>query len=112
VLVDPQFQLVLMQLLAQLFQHPEIVAAMTKCFEQVAQAPEVTQATTQLVQAAAQELLSDEQVLEESRRFIADVMGDDSLQKEGGDALWNSLNYAIKPGFIKYVSTILGLLYL
>lgn len=63
VLVDPQFQLVLMQLLAQLFQHPEIVAAMTKCFEQVAQAPEVTQATTQLVQAAAQELLSDEQVV-------------------------------------------------
>lgn len=31
-------------------------------------------------------------------------MGDDSLQKEGGDALWNSLNYALKPGFIKYVS--------
>lgn len=41
------------------------------------------------------------QVVEESRRFIADVMGDDSLQKEGGDALWNSLNYALKPGFIK-----------
>ena len=31
-------------------------------------------------------------------------MGDDALQKEGGDALWNSVTHALKPGAIRYVS--------
>lgn len=42
-------------------------------------------------------------MLNESRKFIANVMGDDSLQKEGGDALWKSLHYALQPGMMKYV---------
>lgn len=44
------------------------------------------------------------QVQEESRCFVAEVMGDDKLQREGGDALWNSVRHALKPGFIRYVS--------
>ena len=31
-------------------------------------------------------------------------MGDDALQKEGGDALWNSVTHALKPGAIRYVT--------
>lgn len=31
-------------------------------------------------------------------------MGDDMLQKEGGDALLNSVKHALKPGFIRYAA--------
>lgn len=41
------------------------------------------------------------QILEESRKFAGDVMGDDRLQKEGGDAIWKSLHYALQPGVIR-----------
>lgn len=108
VLTDPAVQAQLVTVLAQLVQHPEFVSGVVVALTGVARAPEVVHAATELVQAAAQDLLADEQVVEESRRFIADVMGDDSLQKEGGDALWNSLNYALKPGFIKYVSCLVS----
>ena len=30
-------------------------------------------------------------------------MGDDALQKEGGDAIWNSVTHALKPGAIRCV---------
>jgi hypothetical protein len=28
-------------------------------------------------------------------------MGDDSLQKEGGNAIWRSMHYAMQPGIIR-----------
>lgn len=41
------------------------------------------------------------QISQQSRQFIADVVGDDLLQKEGGHALWQSIKYAIQPGIIR-----------
>jgi len=31
-------------------------------------------------------------------------MGDDKIQREGGDAIWNSISHALRPGLKKYVS--------
>jgi hypothetical protein len=39
--------------------------------------------------------------LSQSRQFIAEVMGDDLLQKEGGNALINTVYHALKPGMIR-----------
>lgn len=41
------------------------------------------------------------QVSQQSRLFIAEVVGDDLLQKEGGHALWQSIKYALSPGIIR-----------
>jgi hypothetical protein len=41
------------------------------------------------------------QVSQQSRHFIAEVVGDDLLQKEGGQALWQSIKYALEPGVIR-----------
>ena len=30
-------------------------------------------------------------------------MGDDMLQREGGDAIWNSVTHAVKPLLVRYV---------
>ena len=50
------------------------------------------------------------QIIAQSKDFVTDVMGDDALQKEGGDALWNSVTHALKPGAIRYVTAFLFLL--
>jgi hypothetical protein len=47
------------------------------------------------------------QIIAQSKDFVTDVMGDDALQKEGGDALWNSVTHALKPGAIRYVTAYL-----
>lgn len=44
------------------------------------------------------------QIIAQSKDFVTDVMGDDALQKEGGDALWNSVTHALKPGAIRCVT--------
>lgn len=36
-----------------------------------------------------------------NRKFVADVMGDDLLQQEGGNALMKSVTYALQPGLIR-----------
>ena len=41
------------------------------------------------------------QIISRSKEFVADVMGDDMLQKEGGDALWKSVSHALKPGLTR-----------
>lgn len=44
----------------------------------------------------------NEDVISQSREFIADVMGDDKIQREGGDALWNSVSHALRPGLNRF----------
>ena len=46
-------------------------------------------------------VLSDHKVLLHSQNFVADVMSDENLQREGGTAIWKSVNHAIKPGMVK-----------
>ena len=43
------------------------------------------------------------------RKFVADVMGDDMLQQEGGDALMRSVTYALQPGLIRITGFTLAL---
>ena len=43
-------------------------------------------------------------MIDQSKAFVATVMGDDTLQKEGGDALWNGVLHALTPGAIRLVN--------
>jgi hypothetical protein len=54
-----------------------------------------------LADASAQ-VLEDEEIIQQSRVFIADVVGDELLHKEGGNALWKTVYYAMKPGVVRY----------
>lgn len=42
------------------------------------------------------------QVVSRSKEFVAEVMGDDTLQREGGDALFKSVYHALTPGLYRY----------
>lgn len=64
----------------------------------------VTDQTITVLQSASTSLLTDEEVKTESRKLVANIMGDDSLQRESGEALWNSVLYALQPGVIRFAS--------
>jgi hypothetical protein len=57
-----------------------------------------------VLQKSSAEVLADQQILEQSKQFIVDVVGDEVLHKEGGHALWNTVYYAVKPGIRRYVN--------
>jgi len=46
-------------------------------------------------------ILGDSDVVAQSRGFVVEVMGDELIQREGGDAIWNSVKHALKPGIIR-----------
>ena len=48
-------------------------------------------------------LLRCDQISERAREFVQDVMRDDRLQREGGDAIWNSVYHATVPGAVRYI---------
>ncbi len=63
------------------------------------------------MQKSSAEVLEDEEIIQQSRIFIADVVGDELLHKEGGNALWKTVYYALKPGVVRLVSVISTLSY-
>lgn len=49
------------------------------------------------------QILADQTVVAQSRDFVVEVMGDELIQREGGDALWNSVKHALKPGMRGFI---------
>eukprot|EP01038_Epipyxis_sp_PR26KG_P013772 gene13772-18471_t len=98
---SPKLKSAIVQLLGQLAADPEVINILVELCQHVAVQPEVQQALTLLLSSSAQEVIADNQVKAQSREFITDVMGDDMLQKEGGNALWNTVSHALKPGLIR-----------
>mmetsp|Transcript_8771 Transcript_8771/g.14587 ORF Transcript_8771/g.14587 Transcript_8771/m.14587 type:complete len:415 (-) Transcript_8771:175-1419(-) len=101
VLADPQIKQALVAVVSDLCQDAEVMQAVTKLTLKVLETKEVNEATTALLSASTGEVMQDVEVLQQSRQFVAEVMGDDVLQKEGGNALWKSISYALKPGLIR-----------
>jgi hypothetical protein len=73
---------------------------------------EVRLALSALLSEAALSVLRDGAVTHLSREFVADVMGDDDLHKEGGHALWHSLAYALQPGLLRFLFYSYSLLFM
>lgn len=59
------------------------------------------QATGNLLTGISTTILGDQEVVAQSRDFVVEVMGDELIQREGGDAIWNSVRHALKPGIIR-----------
>lgn len=100
---EPAFVASVKLLLVQLGKDPELFSLLVTLLTAVAADPSVVQTTQNLVKSSTQTVLSDHQIINRSKEFVADVMGDDMLQKEGGDALWKSVSHALKPGLTRIV---------
>ena len=54
-------------------------------------------ATRELLTESAHRALNDPEILDHSMEFATDVVGDNVLQRTSGEALRNTVTYAVKP---------------
>ena len=84
-------------LLLQLVNDEEVNRELTKLVAKLGEEPEVLAATQQLLTESAHRTMNDPNVLDHSMEFATEVMGDDVVQRTGGDALWKTVGYAFQP---------------
>lgn len=84
-------------LLLQLVNDEEVYRELTKLVAKLGEEPEVLAATQQLLTESAHRTMNDPNVLDHSMEFATEVMGDDVVQRTGGDALWKTVGYAFQP---------------
>ena len=84
-------------LLLQLVNDEEINRELTKLVVKLGEEPDVLAATQQVLTESAHRTMNDPNVLDHSMEFATEVMGDDVVQRTGGDALWNTVGYAVQP---------------
>lgn len=84
-------------LVLQLVNDEDVYKELTKLVVKLGEEQEVLDATQQLLTESSHNTLNDPNVLDHSMEFATEVMGDDVLQRTGGDALWNTVGYAVQP---------------
>ena len=72
----------------QLVNDEEVYKELTKLVVKLGEQQEVLDATQQLLTESSHRTMNDPSVLDHSMEFATEVMGDDVVQRTGGDALW------------------------
>lgn len=75
----------------------EVYQELTKLVVQLGEEKEVLDATQRLLTESTHKTLNDPSVLDHSMEFATEVVGDDVVQRSGGEALRNTLGYAVQP---------------
>ena len=75
----------------------EVYRELTKLVVQLGEEKEVLDATQRLLTESTHKTLNDPSVLDHSMEFATEVVGDDVVQRSGGEALRNTLGYAVQP---------------
>ena len=100
---EPQVRSALVELISELSKDPDVLTAVEELASKVILKPEVYDATTILLGKSTQDILRDDEVIDQSRVFVADVMGDDRLQRKTGTALFNTFSHAISPAVTRCI---------
>ena len=100
---EPKVKIALVELMGELGKDPDVITAIEELASKVILKPEVYDATTTLLGKSTQDILRDDKVIDQSRDFVADVMGDDRLQRKTGTALFNTFSHAISPSVSRCV---------
>lgn len=92
------------ELVLQLIQDEEVYRQFTNLVVRLGEDQEVLGATQALLTESAHKALNDPEILDHSMEFATDVVGDDIVQRTSGEALRNTVSYAVQPG----LSTVLA----
>ncbi|KAL9181591.1 hypothetical protein ACHAXT_010396 [Thalassiosira profunda] len=84
-------------LVLQLVNDEEVYKELTELVVKLGEEKEVLSATQQLLTESAHRTLNDPNVLDHSMEFATEVVGDDVVQRTGGEALRNTVGYAVQP---------------
>ena len=85
------------EMMIQLVNDEEVYKELTKLVVQLGNEEEVLDATQKLLTESTHKTLNDPSVLDHSMEFATEVVGDDVVQRSGGEALRNTLGYAVQP---------------
>jgi hypothetical protein len=86
------------RLVLQIIDDPEVYDELTRLLVRLGQEKEVLKATQDLLADSAHHTLNDPEILDHSMEFATDVVGDDIVQRTSGEALRNTVGYAVSPG--------------
>jgi len=87
------------RLVLQLIADEEVYREFTNLVVRLGEDDEVLAATQALLTESAHKALNDPEILDHSMEFATDVVGDDIVQRTSGEALRNTVGYAVQPGF-------------
>ena len=94
------------KLVLQIINDKEVYDELTKLLVRLGQEKEVLQATQNLLTESAHNALNDPEILDHSMEFATDVVGDDIVQRTSGEALRNTVTYAVRPGLSTFLSIV------
>ena len=93
---DPVFLKSLTLLVNTLSTDVEFTRIMSTMLKNILNDSELQSTTKLVLMDSAQTVLRDDEIILRSKEFVTDVMADDTLQKEGGMAIFNSISHALK----------------
>lgn len=105
-LQDPVVMKSVNELAVHLCSDPEVMDASAKLIIELGLQEEITEATAKLLTNSSHVVMSDPEILDHSKEFVADVVADDAIQRTGGDALWNTITYSVRPGFVSLLASV------
>lgn len=93
--VDPNVQDHMVKLLHKSINHPTNVAALGRLVRNVVQEDFTKETLLQSLKLAAHQTLQDEGVQQHATEMMKRIMQDPAVQKQGGDAAWHAIKYAV-----------------
>lgn len=109
---NKEIQRSIRKLVLQIINDAEVYDELTKLLVRLGQDKEVLRATQSLLTESAHNALNDPEILDHSMEFATDVVGDDIVQRTSGEALRNTVTYAVRPGLSTFLSLVGAALFL
>lgn len=97
VLAQEKIKSALHDLVVNLLQDTVIFEKLVELVNRVVQDDEVKQTLTKILTNATHKTLSDDGIMQHTKEFAANLVGDSTIQRTGGDALWNTIGYSLAP---------------
>lgn len=85
------------ELVLGVLQDEEVYNELTGLVVRLGEEKEVLNATKELLTESAHQALNDPEILDHSMEFATDIVGDNVIQRTSGEALRNTVTYAVRP---------------
>jgi hypothetical protein len=96
-IADEKIKEAFIQLVTEVFGDDRVLDELVVLVQRLGMEQQVQLATQALLVESAHNALNDPEILDHSMEFATDVVGDDVVQQTAGEALYNTLSYAIRP---------------
>ncbi|KAL3901081.1 MAG: hypothetical protein SGARI_006127, partial [Bacillariaceae sp.] len=96
-IADEKIKEASIQLVTEVFGDERVLDELVVLVQRLGMEQQVQAATQALLVESAHNALNDPEILDHSMEFATDVVGDDVVQQTAGEALYNTMSYAVRP---------------